>query len=137
MQLQRSMKDKMRAVIQAGLELPEDMREHDLPTQHHFAPGMYARELFIPTGVCVIGKKHLHSHLNTLSQGKVLVATEHGVVTLTAPFTFTSPAGTQRVIVALAGAVWTTYHLNPSDTEDLDVLEAKLIEPESQVCLGC
>src|SRR5689334_15204844 len=55
-----------------------DLPEVDCPLQHVFAPGAYARTIFIPAGTVIVGKIHKHQHLNILSQGVVTVVTEGG-----------------------------------------------------------
>ena len=35
----------------------------ELETKHHFSDGLYARELFIPAGVCLVGALHKTTHL--------------------------------------------------------------------------
>ena len=65
------------------------------PLTHKFAPGVYVREIFIPAGMCVVGKIHKHAHPNFLLKGKVIVITEQGGrELLEAPLSMISPAGT-------------------------------------------
>jgi len=101
----------------AGLE--------DFPVQHHFAPGSYGREIFLPEGTVIVGKIHRHAHLNVISAGRVLVLTERGVEEFAAPYTFVSPEGTRRVVYALENSVWTTVHV--TDSTDLAEIERELI----------
>lgn len=58
--------------------------DEDAPLIHHFAPGLYAREIFLPKGLIIIGKIHRHAHVNTISKGHVIVATEFGTEELKA-----------------------------------------------------
>jgi len=95
------------------------------PVTHHFAPGTYAREMFLPAGHAIIGKIHKHAHLNIISKGKVVVTTEAGTEELEAPHTFTSYAGTKRAVYILEDAVWTTIH--PTEETDLDKIEEYVI----------
>ena len=44
------------------------MPQAETETKHHFADGIYARELFIPAGVCLVGALHKTNHLFTVSQ---------------------------------------------------------------------
>ena len=103
----------------------------DYPLKHHFAPGLYGREIFIPAGDCVAGKMHRHSHLNTISKGHVLVMTENGLLEFKAPITFTSPAFVKRVVYAHEDTIWTTYHV--TDKIDLAEIEAEIIMPETEI----
>lgn len=120
----------------------EMLRMEQLPidTHHHFAPGQYAREIVIPAGTLLTGKKHKTEHLNVVSKGDITVWTEDGMRRIKAPFTFVSKPGTKRVGLAHEETVWITIHAT-SET-DLVKLEAELIEPEmigsesEVVCLG-
>ena len=95
------------------------------PITHHFAPGVYAREMFLPAGHTIIGKIHKHAHLNIISQGVVVVSTEEGSKELKAPCTFTSYAGTKRAVFIKDDAIWTTIHV--TEKTDLDEIEDELI----------
>ncbi len=100
--------------------------EVDCPLQHVFAPGAYARTIFIPAGTVIVGKIHKHQHLNILSQGSVLVLTEGGgQERLSGPLTMVSPAGTKRAVYAETDVVWTTVHL--VNSTNLDEIEAEVI----------
>ena len=102
-----------------------DMKE--CPLTHHFAPGLYAREIFLPAGTVVVGKIHRHAHINTISKGRVFVATEFGFVELVAPVTFVSQPGTKRALVAQEDTIWTTYH--PTEETELSKIEEHVIAP--------
>ena len=105
-----------------------NVEQIDLKVVHHFAPGVYARELHVPKGVMLTGKIHRTEHLNILSKGKITVFTEDGgTKTLTAPCTLVSTPGTKRVGYAHEDTVWICIH--PTDETDLEKLEADLIAP--------
>lgn len=110
--------------LQAELQKYEQL---DCGLVHTFAPGAYARSIFLPKGAVIIGKIHKHAHLNIVSMGKVLVVTEFDRVTLEGPCTFTSEAGTKRALVVLEDTVWTTIHL--TNETDLIKIEADIISP--------
>src|SRR3990167_1655707 len=95
------------------------------PLTHKFADGIYVREIFIPKGMCVVGKIHKHSHPNFLLKGEVLVVTEDGKERLMAPLSIISPAGIKRVVYALEDSVWITVHVT-SET-DLIKIEDEVI----------
>ena len=99
----------------------------DCPLRHTFAPGAYARQIFIPQGTLVVGKIHKHAHLNLLMLGQAVVATEDGIMTYTAPFVFTSLPGTKRVVVAVQDVIWVTVHL--TEQTDLAKIEEEIIAP--------
>lgn len=106
-------------------------RVEDLRVVHHFAPGIYARELHIPAGVALTGKEHRTEHLNVLSAGEMTVWTEQGMVRVAAPFTVVSKPGAKRVGFAHTDCVWTTFHV--TNETDLEKIEAEVIAPSSNV----
>jgi quercetin dioxygenase-like cupin family protein len=100
----------------------------ELEPKHHFAPGIYLRELFIPAGTVLTGKIHKTHHLNILAKGDITVWTEDGVKRLQAPQIIPSYPGAKRAGYAHSDTVWICVH--SSDKTDLEQLEADLIEPE-------
>ena len=102
----------------------------ELEPIHHFANGMYCRELFIPAGLVVVGKIHRHEHLVTLVQGTTTVYTDEGMVKLTAPHTWVSRPGAKRALYTHEDCVFLTHHLNPTNTHDVELLEQDIIIPE-------
>ena len=106
-----------------------EMPQAEIKTTHHFAHGIYAREIFIPKGCMLTGKIHKTDHINVVSQGSITVWTEQGMKRVSAPFCFVAKPGTKRVGYAHEDTVWTTFHPNPEDTHDLALLEDRLIAP--------
>lgn len=92
---------------------------------HYFAPGVYAREMWMPKDCLITGKIHLTEHLNILSQGVVSVSNQGKSIMMHAPYTFVSPVGTKRAIYAHEDSTWTTIHA--TDLTDPDEIEAKII----------
>lgn len=120
----RSAKEKIRA-LEARMRECEQV---EIQTKHHFANGIYAREITIPAGVVLTGKVHKTQHLNIVSKGRILIYTEDGLREVVAPCTIVSPPGTKRVGYALEETVWTTIHATTET--DVDLIEAALIEPD-------
>jgi hypothetical protein len=115
----------------ALLNLEEFLKKQpqaEFVTNHYFAPGVYARELYIPKGHALTGKIHRTEHLNIVSVGRIAVVTEEGKrFVIEAPYTFVSKPGTKRAGFALEDTVWTTIH--PTTETNLDKLEDELIAP--------
>jgi hypothetical protein len=115
------------------LTLETRMREFEqieCPLEHTFAPGSYARGIMLPKGALVVGKIHLHAHLNIVSRGLVTVVTEFGRMRIDArerPVTFTSQPGTKRALYVHEETWWTTVHL--TDSTDLAEIEREIIAP--------
>ena len=88
----------------------------DPPVTHRFVGGVYAREIFLPKGSITAGRIHKTDHVSVISMGAVEVITDYlhtGEVDCAvhiAPATFTSPAGTKRMVHALEDTIWTTFH---------------------------
>ena len=93
--------------------------------KHWFAPGVYAREMFMPKGCLVVGKIHKTEHLNILSQGKLSVSNNGESITVEAPFTYVSPIGTKRALYAHEDVVWTTIHA--TELDDPELIEKEII----------
>lgn len=111
----------IRALESAMRELPQLKEE----LRHHFAHGIYGREMWVPAGTVLVGKIHRYSCINVILQGIVEVRSQEGAYRIEAPYVFVSPGGTKRAMVALTDLVWMTVH--PADSEDLEQLERQLI----------
>jgi hypothetical protein len=96
------------------------------PLAHRFAPGVYAREITMPTGWAFLGEKHRTTHLNIISKGRVSFRAGGAVQTVEAPYTFVSEAGVQKMLYIHEETVWTTIH--PTDETDIPTLEAMLVD---------
>lgn len=101
-------------------EAMKDMPQADCPVEHYFSDGIYARQLTIPAGVCIVGAKHKTNHLLMFVSGTCLVS-DNGqeAVRVEAPFMTETKAGTKRAITALTDTTMTTFHV----TEETDVLK--------------
>lgn len=106
------------------------MPQLQMQLKHHFAPGVYVRELVIPAGAVVVGKMHATEHISIMSKGRMVVVTEEGQKTIEAPCTLVAPRGTKRAVYALEETVFINVHPNPTNETDLDKLEKIFIIPE-------
>lgn len=120
-------REKILALQASMLAMDDAKSAQDFPLEHFHAPGLYARQIFMEKGSLVIGKIHRHAHVNTISKGRVWVATEFGLDEMIAPYTFISQPGTKRVVLVQEDTVWTTYH--PTEETDLALIEAHVIAP--------
>ena len=108
----------------------------ECPLEHHFAPGLYARQITIPAGTMLTGKIHKHDDINVLLSGEIDVLTPHGFKRMHGPCTFVARAGTKKLGYAYTDVVWTTIHANPTDETDIDKLELLLVHNEREdACL--
>lgn len=113
-------------------ELANELRklpQIDAPITHHFAEGIYGREMFLPAGATIVGKMHRFATLNILAQGEISVTNADGAVrVLQAPAVFVSPPMCQKVGHAITDVVWINVH--PTRLTDVAAIESKFIVPQ-------
>ena len=99
----------------------------DKLTTHHFAPGVYVRQVLIPAGSVATGKIHRRALMNIMVQGRVRVNTPEGMQDLLAPHIFTQEPGCKRAFYAYEDTIW--LNVLPTDLTDLDEIEKEFIAP--------
>lgn len=109
------------------LEQPEELRAVFEPEYlHHWAPGLYAREMRAKAGAVITSKVHKYAGLSILSKGRMLLYKGDGTTEeVSAGFHIVAPAGTKRAALVLEDAVWTCMH--PTNETDLEVIEQHFI----------
>ena len=122
----------MNLALQDGIFKAQDlmlqMPQAETVVTDHFADGLYARELFIPAGVCLVGALHKTNHIFTVSQGECYAVTHEGKEHMVAPYTGQTRPGMKRVIYAVTDTVWTTYH--PTDETNPEKIAEQILETE-------
>jgi len=108
----------------------------DCPVRHYFAPGLFAREITIPAGTCLVGAVHKTQNLAVLSVGRLRLVTDDGVIEVSAPAMLTVRAGVKNAAVAIETAVWTNFFPNPDDETDLEKLVTRFTESTASELLG-
>ena len=103
----------------------------DVPVKHHFAPGVYMRQMDAKAGTLVVSKMHRTEHMNILLTGSLTVATENGIELLKAPVILKSMPGTKRIGYFHEDSTWITVH--PTNETDLNLIEQQVIVPESEI----
>lgn len=120
--------EKIAALTERMRRLPQT----DCPVKHHFSPGLYLREIFMPAGTVVIGRVHKTEHFNILVQGScAIVHDDFRREILQAPMVFVSKAGVQKALCILEDMIWLTTHV--SEETDLSKLETLLVDPKPQL----
>lgn len=102
----------------------------EIPVQHFFSDGVYARHGRIPAGTMLTGKIHKRWNLNILSEGEMTVLTAEGMKRLKGPHVIVSPPGLKRVAYCHTDCVWTTIH--GTHETDVDKIEAEFIASSEQ-----
>jgi len=85
--------ERILAVEQELLKLPQV----PLIPVHHFARGMYCRELFIPKDTLLTGRIHKHEHIIILFSGEMTLWVGEETIRVRAPYFGVSPPGTKRM----------------------------------------
>ena len=125
---QRAYIDTVRDVQQQLSESPDQI---DVPVQHHFAPGVYMRQMDAAAGTLVVSKMHRTEHMNILLKGSLTVATEDGIQLMTAPCVLKSMPGTKRIGYFHEDSSWITIH--PTSDTDLEKIEQQVIVPDDEI----
>jgi hypothetical protein len=97
------------------------------PLEHRFAPGVYLREIEMPTNTLVIGAEHKTEHFNVVLSGSAYVLIGRFLYLIEAPCSFVSKPGVRKVLYIRETMRWQTIHANPSDESDIDALEESLV----------
>ena len=108
----------------------------DCPVEHHFAPGLWARQITIPKGVVLVGAIHKTDNLAILSKGVLSLVTDGDPIELTAPCVVMVKAGQKNAAIAIEEAVWTNFFPNPTNETNIDKLVEEFSESKSCELLG-
>ncbi|WP_111860916.1 hypothetical protein [Acinetobacter sp. CFCC 10889] len=103
----------------------------DVPLDHHFAPGIYMRQMNAKAGTLVVSKMHRTEHMNILLTGSLTVATENGIELMKAPVVLKSMPGTKRIGYFHEDSSWITVH--PTNSTDLEEIEKQVIVPDHEI----
>ena len=116
--------------LQSIVERLPNQLDPDEFTFHHFAPGVYIREMNLKANDLIVGKIHNHAHVSIITSGKVRVSSEFEREIYDGPKIWISPAGVKRAIFAIEDTQWITVHHNENDSHDLDEIERFVIAPD-------
>jgi hypothetical protein len=96
---------------------------------HHFSDGIYARELRIPAGVCIVGALHKTRHFMMVSKGRCSIVTHEGSTVVEAPYMVETEPGIKRVIYAETDTVMTAFHV--TNETDIEKIAEQILVQES------
>lgn len=90
---------------------------------HHFSPGVYSRELFVPAGSLVMGHEHREECMNILLEGRIAIQIDGEYQEMKAPQMFKSRAGLRKLAYIFEDMRFLTIHAtdetDPERLEDL------------------
>jgi hypothetical protein len=105
----------------------------ECPVKHIFEPGWYIREMEIPAGVVFVGRPHRFGHELEFVSGRArLIGPEKDEDIWCHYVTFTTP-GHISVIGTLTDVVLRTYHANPDECRDVELMESLIFRPASEM----
>lgn len=108
-----SMKDKIVNLEKEMLKMPQTY----VPVKHHFANGLYARQITIPAGAALTSAVMLDSYLDICVSGTISVMEPTGEYKLvTGPAIVTRQPGMKRVGYAHTETTWITCHATTATT---------------------
>lgn len=103
----------------------------EVPVVHHFAPGVYMRQMDAKAGTLMVTKMHKTEHFLIILKGSASVLDNGELVHFKAPQIIKTKVGTKRVIYFHDDSSWLTAH--PTTETDLGVIEEQLIVPEHEI----
>lgn len=98
------------------------MPQVELPIDHDFCAGMYARTMHIPAGTVLTGAVHREESFFLVRKGELIVSTDNGPRKLCAGDMSISKIGTKRAGIALTDVDVTTFHANPTNEQEPQAL---------------
>ncbi len=104
----------------------------DIPVEHIFSAGVYIRQIVIPAGTLIMGKRHRYECCNILLKGTLLVYVDEDKppVPMSGPVIFTTPPGTKKFAYCKEEAVF--LNIIPTKETDPDEIERQFIIPEQE-----
>jgi len=98
----------------------------DPRTAHHFAAGVYVREMDLLAGQSAKTHMHNYDHLSILGKGEVEVEVDGITTHYTAPACILIKAGAVHGLFALSDSTWFCAHAAEEDF--IEVLDLKLTQ---------
>lgn len=96
----------------------------EIPVEHLFVNGMYARKIVIPAGTMLTGRVHKFGYVDIMLSGDISVATPDGVKRMTGYNILEGKPGRKRAGYAHEDTHWVTVHR--TNETDPDGIEEKL-----------
>ena len=126
--IQANLDAEAQSELEAVVRKIADFEQIELPLTHHFSPGIYMREIFMPKGAFVIGHKHKTQHLNVVLSGSARVMVDGQIYDIQAPYIMESGPGVRKVLFIEEDMRWATVHVNSDEERNVAKLEERLID---------
>jgi hypothetical protein len=96
-------RERIMAVETRLLELPQV----EIPIEHHFGAGIYARTMIAPRGTVLTGRIYKVPQMIILNAGEITVRSENFNGRIRGPHIYNSPVGAKRFGYCHTEVVWT------------------------------
>lgn len=94
----------------------------EMPVDHTFCNGLYARTMHIPAGTVLTGAVHKDESFFVVRKGTLIVTTDDGTAQVGSGFMSVTKPNTKRAGIALTEVEVTTFHANPSNEQNPQAL---------------
>ena len=133
-ELIRRNEDIRHNIVTLEQRINEAKREHNIPdpecpVTHVFAPGSYARTIFIPAGTVLTGAIHKEEGFFIIRKGELLVTVGDDVVRVGAGYMGITAKGEKRAGFAVSDVLFTTFHANPKEIREEKEIWAEFTIP--------
>lgn len=118
-----SVQEKIEALEAEWLKLPQA----HIPVTHHYAGGIYIREITIPAGTAITGRIYLDDHFDIMVSGEIIVSSIDGIKHLSGFNLFKGNQGKKRAGYTITNVHWFTICCSP-DTEIESITAASFAE---------
>ena len=103
----------------------------ELPTEHYFSGGMYARVMLLRKNVVAVGRVHKKDHLFMVTKGWARVTVDGEVLDMVAPYIITAKAGAKRAVFGVEDSVCMTIHSTNYTTVEEAEFDIVEVDPDT------
>ncbi len=90
---------------------------------HTFTPGLYSRRWEAKANTIWVSKTHKTRHQFVILQGLLSVWVDGEEILYEAPYHGITEAGTRRILYIWEDTIWMTFHANPDDLNEEEIVE--------------
>ncbi len=90
----------------------------EFPVEETLQNGCYKRKVVFPKGFVGSGKIHVIPHMDVMTRGKMLLATEDGVKLVEAPYESITEPFTRKFGIALEETEWISFNSTTAQTTE-------------------
>jgi len=121
---------KERDLMSLAISIEESISEGSMGVPktkltHHFADGVYVREMFLPKGTVIVGKKHRYRCINIMIKGDITIYADGDQERFIDHYIGVAPVGTQKAALVNEDTIWLCIHA--TNKTDLDEIEEEAI----------